>query len=107
MRDARDPTGPVRRDAPVDLADALDAPTPELGRLLARLRSTITRLAHARRDAGTPLDRVVPEVRRLVREAAAREGWAEPTDAVTARVVHWAVVAYYSEPELAHVPRFY
>ena len=50
---------------------------------------------------------MIPEMQELVREATAREGWCDPTDTLMAQVVRWTIAAYYDDPELAHVPRFY
>ena len=69
--------------------------------------SAVIRFAHERRDLGTPVERLVPEVKGLVREATACEGWCDPTDTLMAQVVRWAIAAYYDDPALAHVPRFY
>ena len=84
-----------------------EEPSPELVRLLAHLRSAVTRYTHERRDAGAPVERVVPEVKGLVREATACERWCDPADTLTAQVVRWAIAAYYDDPEMVHAPRFY
>jgi hypothetical protein len=109
-------TGAVRREAwervvdcgHRDEADAHahpdDAPSPELLRRLAHLRATVTRYVWGRRAAGVPVERVLPEVKGLVREAMAREGWCDPSDTLLAPVVRWAITAYVERPELAHVP---
>jgi hypothetical protein len=89
------------------LGDPVDAPSPELVRRLTHLRSTVSRYARERREAGVPVERVIPEVKGLVREAASGEGWVDPAETLMAEVVRWAITAYYDEPELAHVPRFY
>jgi hypothetical protein len=93
-----------------DVDDAgmlLGAPSGELMRLLGQLRSTVGCYVRERREAGLPVERVLPEVKGLVREASALEGWCDPADTLMAQVVRWTVVAYYDEPELAHGPRFY
>jgi hypothetical protein len=86
-----------------------EAPSPELVRLLGHLRSTITRFVCKRREAGVPVERMVPEVKGLVREAASCEAWVDPGDTLVAQVVRWAITAYYDacsdQPEPAHVPR--
>ena len=98
----------VIRAADVPTSDEpFEEPSPELVRLLAQLRSTVTRFTHERRAAGAAVERVVPEVKCLVREAASCERWVDPGDTLTARTVRWAIEAYYDQPELAHVPRFY
>ncbi len=88
-------------------ADPVDAPSLELVRLLAHLRSTVTRYASERRAAGVPVERLIPEVKGLVRDAASREGWFDPSDTLLAPVARWTITAYYDQPELAHVPRLY
>ena len=65
----------------------------------------MTRLAGDRRDAGVGLDRVVPEVRGIVREAASRERWGDPPEALVAQVVGWAVAAYHDTPRSSHAAR--
>jgi hypothetical protein len=60
-----------------------------------------------RQSEGLPIERVLPEVKCLVREAASCERWVDPGDTLTARTVRWAIEAYYDQPELRHVPRFY
>ncbi len=94
-------------EAPVagPVADPVDAPSLELVRLLAHLRSTVTRYVSERRAAGVPVERVIPEVKGLVRAAVSCEGWFDPADTLMAQVVRWAITAYYGQPELAHVPR--
>jgi hypothetical protein len=42
---------------------------------------------------------VLPEVKGLVREAVACEGWYDPGETLMEQVVGWAVAAYYAEPK--------
>jgi hypothetical protein len=84
-----------------------EAASPELVGLLAHLQSTVVRYVHERRAEGAAVERVIPEIKELVREAASHEGWVDPAGALTAQVVRWAIEAYYDQPELAHAPRFY
>jgi ABC-type transporter Mla subunit MlaD len=88
-----------------DAAGALDAPSAELARLLGHLRSTVGRYVRERRAAGLPVERVLPEVKGLVRAAWAPEEWFDSADALTTQVVGWTITAYYDEPEPAHGPR--
>jgi hypothetical protein len=88
-------------------AEPFGEPSPELVRLLGHLQSTVTRFVHERREAGAAVERVIPEVKGLVREAASCEGWVDPADTLTAQVVRWTITAYHDEPELAHGPLFY
>ena len=87
--------------------DAIDEPTPELLRVLTRLRTQLTRYVVRRRTAGVPIERVLPEVKCLVRESQSVERWADPAGTLMAQIVRWSITAYYDEPELRHVPRFY
>jgi hypothetical protein len=97
----------VAVDAAATPGEPVEGPSPELVRLLAHLRSAVTRYAQERRDAGAAVERIVPEVKCLVREAASCEGWFDPGDSLMAQVVRWTIMAYYDQPELAHAPRFY
>jgi hypothetical protein len=87
--------------------DAVRAPTPELVRLLEHLRSTVVLYVCDRRAQGAPVERVLPEVKALVREAASCEPWYDPSETLLGQVVRWVIEAYFDEPELSHVPRFY
>jgi hypothetical protein len=84
-------------------AGVLDAPSAELVGLLGRLRSTVGRHVRARREDGLPVERALSEVKGLVREASALDGWYDSADALMAHVVRWAIAAYYDEPEPARV----
>ena len=79
-----------RMDPIIDGAGA----APGLERLLAHLRAVVTQHVRSRRAAGVPVERVLPELRALVREAEAREGWRDSSDALLARVYGWGVDAY-------------
>jgi hypothetical protein len=79
------------------------APSPALVAHLGHLRATLTRYVGERRDAGAPVERVLPEVKALVREAAAREAvarelWPDTADALLGQVVRWTITAYYDHP---------
>ena len=113
-RQAHEQLAQLRRTGLGELAAAtiapdpgsVDAPSPELLRSLAHLRATVTRLARERRGAGVPVERVIPEVKQLVREAAAGEGSLHAGGTLAAQVVTWTISAYYDRPEPAHVARF-
>jgi hypothetical protein len=91
----------------VDEMDAPEEVSPQLLRLLEHLRSTVARYVSARRAEGAAVERVLPEVKCLVREAESSEGWRDGSDVIMAQVVRWTIAAYYDVPELQHVPRFY
>jgi hypothetical protein len=102
----------VVRASPVRLAQRDELPavhesSPELVRLLEQLRATVTSYVERRRGAGAPVERVLPEVKALVRAAEPCIEWPYERGVFTARVVRWAIEAYYDQPELRHVPRFY
>jgi hypothetical protein len=88
-----------------DAGGAIQTPSAELVRLLGHLRSTVRRYVRARRGAGVPVERVLPEVKGLVREASALEGWFDSADTLMAQVVRWSITAYDDEPEPAHARR--
>jgi hypothetical protein len=67
--------------------------------LLDDLRRAVTCYVCDRRVAGAPIERVLPEVKALVREAVACEGWHDPAEALMQQVVGWTIAAYYAEPE--------
>lgn len=96
-----------RRGPLADAGGTLDAPSAELVRLLGHLRSAVDDHVRERREAGLPVERVLREVKGHVRDASALRGWFDPADSLMARAVRWTIMAYYDEPELAHVPRFY
>jgi hypothetical protein len=90
-------------------ADDVVAPAaaPELVRLLEHLRSTVVLYVRDRRAEGAPVERVLPEVKALVREAASCEQWFDPADSLMGQAVRWVIEAYFDEPEPARVPRFH
>ena len=74
---------------------------------LLEFRAEVARLARDRRTEGVGVERVIPEVRRLARAAASAAGVDDAADAVVVQAVRWSIEAYFDEPELRHVPRFY
>jgi hypothetical protein len=90
---------------PPPIGDA--APSTALAHLLQHLQSTVATYVACRRAEGTAIERVLPEVKCLVREAASCEQWHDPADSLMAQVVRWTIDAYYDQPDLEHVPRFY
>jgi hypothetical protein len=88
--------------APRDAAPSMQASTPasaDLIGLLDHLRLAVARYACDRRAAGAPIERVLPEVKGLVRDAAAYDGWYDPAEALMQQVVGWTITAYYDKPE--------
>jgi hypothetical protein len=106
-QEARARLADAPRSGAADGVESLDAPSPELCRLLVHLRSTVTAYVVARRTDGIPIERVMPEMKCLVREAESCEAWRDPSDQLLAEVVRWGIEAYYDEPSQQHVvPRF-
>ena len=103
---------PARRAPEIDAAveppaDPVAEPAARLFGFLDHLRASIGRYVAERRAAGAPLDRVLLEVRSLVREAEACEGWRDASETLLAQVAWWSINAYYDEPELQHVADFH
>ena len=73
--------------------------------LFGHLQTSLARYVGERRDAGLSVERVVPEVQALVREAMLGEGCRDAGDTLMARVVRWTVAAYHVRPRLPHAPR--
>jgi hypothetical protein len=86
---------------PVTTGDAAAAPQPsaDLVGLLDRLRTAVVRYVGGRRLAGAPIERVLPEVKALVREGVAYEASHEPAEALMRQVVGWIIAAFYDEAE--------
>jgi hypothetical protein len=101
------PDRPPTPPQPQPVLESAVEPSPELVRLLATLRARVVRHVAERRAAGASPERIVAEVRCLTREAESCEGWRDPSDTLLRQVVRWSIEAYYDEPELQHVPRFY
>jgi hypothetical protein len=85
---------------PVATGAAAPAPPPsaELVALLDRLRAAVGRYVGGRRRAGAPVERVLPEVKGLAREAVAYAGWHDPAEALMRQVVGWTIAAFYDAP---------
>jgi aminoglycoside phosphotransferase (APT) family kinase protein len=79
------------------------APSDELARLLAELHATLAGYVDGRRAAGAPIERVIPEVKALVRLARAQEAWCDPAETLMEQVVRWSIATYYAEPGPSHV----
>ena len=92
---ARTPSVPDARPSAVTPGVIGDAPSPEFTRLLEHLQTTVTSFVHARRAAGVPVERVLPEVVCLVRESESCEGWRDSSERLMAQVVRWSIDAYH------------
>jgi hypothetical protein len=79
-------------------APTADDPADRAG-LLDSLRTAVARYVSDRRRAGAPIERVLPEVKGLVRQSATSEGWFDPAKALLPQVVGWTIATYYDEPE--------
>lgn len=94
-RSARTPVAWSRRPRGGAPRAVLDAPSPELQRLLGHLQTTVRDFVHARQAAGVTIDRVIPEVVCLVRESESCEGWRDSSERLMAQVVRWSIDAYH------------
>jgi hypothetical protein len=99
MRDAADRAALARR--PVATGDALPSTqvSADLVVLLAHLRTAVAHYVGERRLAGAPIERVLPDVKALVRKAVAYEGWHDAAEALMRQVVGWTIAAFYDPPE--------
>lgn len=91
------------RPAPAGGGTGTATPSRALEQLLEQLRATLACFVEARRAAGAPVERVIPEVKALVREAAAHERWYDPTEQLMTQVVRWTIAAYYGTSEPSRV----
>jgi hypothetical protein len=85
-----------------DAAASPRASSADLVGLLGHLQLAVGRYVCDRRQAGAPIERVLPEVKGLVREASAREGWHDPADALMHQMVGWTITAFYDAPVARH-----
>jgi hypothetical protein len=81
-----------------ELVAGLGVATPELAGLLVRLRETVARYVAERRADGACLERVLPEVRCIVREAESADGGFAASEALMRQVLRWAAAAYDDAP---------
>jgi hypothetical protein len=86
---------------------AADEPLADFVRCRPHLRASVTDYVGTLRTGGVPVERTIEKVRWIVREVEAGEGWADETDAVMTHVVRWSIEAYYDDPALRGVPRFF
>lgn len=86
--------GPVRFVDDQQVPEA--GPSPELVRLLAQLRASITVHVRRLRDEGAPPERTLVEVKRLMREAESTEAHSEEMGFLMTEVVRWSIEAYYN-----------
>ncbi len=83
--------------------DAALVESPGLAMLLEVARQRIEAHVRQRRGRGASIERVIPELRCLVREAQSCEEWDDPDDVLMAVVAGWAVDAYVGRPARPHV----
>lgn len=81
---------------PMGDAEVVPDPSSDLVALLAHVRTTVTTLVGRRRADGTPIERVLPEVKTLVRAAAAGSVAGKVTETLLEQVVRWSIEAYYA-----------
>lgn len=82
------------RDQAADHA-ARQASSPVLRECLVGLRDAVEGYVGRRRDEGTPVERVLAEVKTLVRRAEGCDLSREATDALMPQVVLWGIHAFY------------
>ena len=98
--DARGPVPPVRAAAPRTMAAPLadtrivSGVESELADLLADLHLCVINYVYRRRAEGASVERVLPEVRCLVREAESCERWNDPDDLLVTQAERWSREAY-------------
>jgi hypothetical protein len=101
----------VRRTITEVRGVAVDEPRDDLPDDLVRcrphLRASVADYVGALRTGGVPVERTLEKVRGIVREVQAGEGWADASDALMTHVVRWSIEAYYDDPALRGVPRFF
>jgi hypothetical protein len=104
MRDAAERAATQGRPpAPGGVASSGHA-SADQSRLLDALRTAVARYVCERRRAGAPIERVLPEVKGLVREASAHEGWHDRAATLMEQVVGWTIATYYGPPEQPREP---
>jgi hypothetical protein len=82
-------------------------PISELVRCRPHLRASVADYVGALRTGGVPVERTLEQVQEIVREVEAGEGWADATDALMSHVMRLSIEAYYDDPALRGVPRFF
>lgn len=105
-REAREGAAARRARWRDDLPTA-PAPPAEPARRPDALRAVVRRYTRERRASGVSVERLLPEVKGLVREAETAAGWHDVDESLMTRVVRWTIDAYYDDATLQHVPRFY
>lgn len=85
-----DGTAPAREPGP----DTILVQAPRLAALLDVDRQRVLDHVRRRRAEGASIERVIPELRCLVREAQSCEACCDPTDLLMAVVIGWAVESY-------------
>jgi hypothetical protein len=77
------------------------------GEFSPQLRASVVGYVDELRGEGVPVERTLEKVVRLVRDAEG-EGWrGDTTDPLLTHVVRWSIEAYYDDPALRGVPRFF
>jgi hypothetical protein len=102
---------PVRADcarrASEEIRAAARAPVPGARAYRPQLRASVVDYVGALRVAGMPVERTIEEVVGLVRDAEGVTWRGESSDPLLTNVVRWSIEAYYDDPALAGVPRFF
>ena len=82
-------------------------PLADLMRSRPQLRASVADYVDTLRRGGVPVERTLEKVQYLVREVEAVEGFDDARGELMSSVVRWSIEAYYDDPALRGVPRFF
>lgn len=71
------------------------------------LRASVAEYVDELRGAGLPVERTLEKVVDLVRDAEGAAWRDDAADPLLTHVVRWSIEAYYDDPALRGVPRFF
>ena len=103
----RAPASESARRAMQELRAAAREQVTDPGGYRPQLRASVADLVGELRGAGVPVERTIEEIVGLVRDAEGVTWRAESSDPLLARVMRWSIEAYYDDPALRGVPRFF
>ncbi len=72
-----------------------------------QLQASVADYVGELRGAGVPVERTLEKVVDLVRDAEGGAWGADASDPLLTQVVRWSIEAYYDDPALRGVPRFF
>jgi len=103
----RTPARECARRASEEIRAAAREHLPDAGGYRPQLRASVVDYVGELRGEGMPVERTIEEVVGLVRDAEGVAWRAEASDPLLTRVVRWSIEAYYDDPALQGVPRFF